>query len=99
MTTPFLAEAQELHGSIRSFSEETRDLLHRRIAEVAGGVAMALGATAEVTITRGVDPTVNAAKPTAIVYDVAATALGKDNVDDLRKSDSSLRQHGTFLLL
>ena len=63
------------------------------------GAVVALGATAEVTITRGVDPTVNAAKPTAIVYDVAATALGKDNVDDLRKSDSSLRQHGTFLLL
>jgi amidohydrolase len=76
-----IADTAELHGSIRSFSEETRDLLHRRIAEVAGGVAMALGATAEVTITRGVDPTVNAAEPTAIVYDVAATVLGKDNVD------------------
>jgi amidohydrolase len=76
-----IADTAELQGSIRSFSEETRDLLHRRIAEVAAGVATALGATAEVTLTRGVDPTVNAAAPTSIVYDVAASVLGKDNVD------------------
>jgi len=76
-----IADTAELHGSIRSFSEETRDLLHRRIAELAGGVATALGAMAEVTLTRGVDPTVNAAEPTAIVYDVAAAVLGEDNVD------------------
>jgi amidohydrolase len=76
-----IADTAELHGSIRSFSEEVRGLLHRRIAEVAGGVALALGATAEVTITRGVDPTVNAPEPTALVYDVAASVLGKDKID------------------
>jgi len=76
-----IADTAELQGSIRSFSEETRELLHRRIAEVANGVATALGATAEVTVTRGVDPTVNAPAPTALVYDVAAAVLGKDNVD------------------
>jgi len=76
-----IADTAELHGSIRSFSEETRELLHRRIAEVAGGVAGALGATAQVTLTRDVDPTVNAPEPTALVYDVAATVLGKDKID------------------
>jgi amidohydrolase len=76
-----IADTAELHGSIRSFSEETRDLLHRRIREVALGVATALGARAEVTLTRGVDPTVNADEPTAIVYDIAAEVLGKANVD------------------
>jgi amidohydrolase len=76
-----IADTAELQGSIRSFSEETRELLHRRIVEVASGVATALGATAEVTVTRGVDPTVNAPAPTALVYDVAANVFGKDNVD------------------
>jgi amidohydrolase len=76
-----IADSAELRGSIRSFSEETRELLHRRIVEVASGIAAALGATAEATITRGVDPTVNAPEPTAIVYDVAASVLGKDNID------------------
>jgi amidohydrolase len=76
-----IAETAELRGSIRSFSEDTRELLHRRIAEVASGIAAALGATAQATITRGVDPTVNAPAPTAIVYDVAASVLGKENID------------------
>jgi amidohydrolase len=76
-----IANSAELRGSIRSFSEGTRELLHRRIVEVASGIAAALGATAEATITRGVDPTVNAPEPTAIVYDVAASVLGKDNID------------------
>jgi len=76
-----IADTAELRGSIRSFTEETRELLHRRIAEVARGIADALGAVAETTITRGVDPTVNAPEPTAIVYDVAASVLGSDNID------------------
>jgi amidohydrolase len=76
-----IAETAELHGSIRSFNEETRELLHRRIQEVAAGVAAALGATAEVTITRGVDPTVNAPAPTTTVHAVAAEVLGADKID------------------
>jgi len=76
-----IADTAELNGSIRSFSEEVRGLLHRRVQEVASGVASALGATAEVTVTRGVDPTVNAPEPTAIVYEVAAGVLGSDQVD------------------
>src|SRR5262245_47925072 len=63
-----IAETAVLRGSIRSFSEETRELLHRRIREVAQGLAAALGASAEVTLTRGVDPTVNASRPTAVMH-------------------------------
>ena len=76
-----IAETAELNGSIRSFSEEVRALLHRRIQEVANGVAQTFGATADVTITRGVDPTVNAAAPTDIVYEVASEVLGADKID------------------
>jgi amidohydrolase len=76
-----IAETAELNGSIRSFSEEVRQLLHRRIQEVATGVATALGAQAEVIVTRGVNATVNAEAPTALVYDVATAILGEANVD------------------
>jgi amidohydrolase len=76
-----IAETAELNGSIRSFSEEVRDLLHRRIQEIGTGIANAFGATAEVTITRGVDPTVNAPAPTAVVYQVAKEVFGEDKVD------------------
>jgi amidohydrolase len=76
-----IAETAELRGSIRSFEPEVRELLHRRIQEVATGVAAALGASAEVTITRGVDPTVNAPAPTELVHEVAAAVLGADKVN------------------
>lgn len=76
-----IAETAELRGSIRSFSEEVRSLLHRRIHEVAAGVAAAMGATVDVTITRGVDPTINAPAPTALVYKIATEVLGEEQVD------------------
>lgn len=81
-----IAETAELRGSIRSFSEEVRETLHRRIHEVATGVATALGATAEVQTIRGVDATVNAAAPTELVYDVAAEVLGAEKVDTTYRS-------------
>jgi amidohydrolase len=76
-----IAETAELFGSIRSFSEEVRELLHRRIHELATGTAGALGATCEVTLTRGVDPTVNAPEPTSVVHEIAVDVLGSEQVD------------------
>jgi amidohydrolase len=76
-----ISETATMRGSIRSFSPEVRDLLHRRIREVATGVATALGAQADVTITLGVDPTVNAVAPTEVVYQAAAAVLGEENIN------------------
>ncbi len=81
-----IAEVATLRGSIRSFSPEVRALLHRRIKEVAEGVAVALGAQAEVTITLGVDPTVNAPAPTRVVYAAAAEVLGEANINTTFRS-------------
>jgi amidohydrolase len=81
-----IAETAELRGSIRSFSEEVRETLHRRIHEVATGIAAAMGATAEVQTIRGVDATVNAVAPTELVYDVAAEVLGAEKVDTTYRS-------------
>ena len=71
-----IAERARLRGSIRSFNEATRTLLHRRVAELATGVAAAHGASAEVHIAGCVDPTVNAPAPTAAVYAAASAVMG-----------------------
>jgi amidohydrolase len=76
-----IADSATLRGSIRSFSEETRALMHRRIAEVASGVAAALGARADIVVTRGVDPTVNAPAPTTVMHRAAAAVLGDTAID------------------
>lgn len=76
-----IAQTAELRGTIRSFSPEVRDLLHRRVREVAEGVATTLGARAEVALRIGVDATVNAERPTAVMHAAAAAVLGEDRIN------------------
>jgi len=76
-----IAETALMRGTIRSFSQEVRALLHRRIREVAAGVAATFGATIDVTIILGVDPTINAPEPTNVVHRSAAAVLGDTNID------------------
>ena len=76
-----IAETAELRGTIRSFSPEVRELLHRRVREVCEGIATTLGATAEVLLRIGVDATVNAPRPTAVLHAAVAAVLGDDKID------------------
>jgi amidohydrolase len=52
-------ETVEMTGTIRTYDEAVRDQVHRDIATVAGKIAESAGATAEVSISRGYDTTVN----------------------------------------
>lgn len=76
-----IAETATLRGSIRSFDPEVRKLLHQRIREIAAGVAQSFGATIDVTITLGVDATVNAPAPTELVHEVAKEVFGDERID------------------
>jgi amidohydrolase len=76
-----IAETAELRGSIRSFNPAVRELLHRRIPEVAAGVATALGAHADVAVICGVDATINAPEPTALMYQSAVEVFGKEKIN------------------
>ena len=76
-----IAETATMRGTTRSFKPEVRELLHRRVREVAAGVAAALGATAEGNLIFGVGPTVNAPAPTALVYECASEVLGAAQID------------------
>ena len=76
-----IAETATLRGTIRSFSGEVRELLHRRVREVATGIATTFGATADVHIRMGVDPTVNAPGPTAVMYEAVSAVLGAEQIN------------------
>jgi amidohydrolase len=76
-----IAERAELRGTIRSFSPEVRELLHRRIREICEGIARALGARAEVNLRLGVDATINAPRPTEVMFEAAAAVLGAEHID------------------
>src|SRR5579872_1424382 len=73
----------ELHigGTVRSFRPEVRDLLERRMGEIAGGTAAMHGATATLDYRRGYPPTINHADETTFAADVAAEICGEAQVD------------------
>ena len=70
-----------LRGTARSFTPEVRDLIERRMAEVAAGVAATLGVTARLAFERGYPPTVNHEAETDLAAEAAAEVVGAANVD------------------
>jgi hippurate hydrolase len=68
-------------GTSRSYAPKVRDLLERRIGELAAGLAAAHGCTAEVTYRRGVPALVNHAEQTDLAVAAAAGLVGADAVD------------------
>ncbi|HVB16295.1 MAG TPA: M20 aminoacylase family protein [Stellaceae bacterium] len=73
----------DLHigGTVRSFRPQVRDLIERRLHEVARGTAALHGAEAETDFRRGYPPTINHATEAGFAADVAAEICGDAHVD------------------
>jgi hippurate hydrolase len=74
-------ESVRLVGTVRSFRPQTRELAERRVREIVGKVADALGATGTVDYVRGYPATVNSAREAAFAAAVGERIFGKGNVD------------------
>jgi amidohydrolase len=70
----------ELGGTIRTFSEETRKDIRRRMELIARNIAEAAGGTAEVTVTPGYPVTVNDPKLTERMIPTLTRVAGAANV-------------------
>jgi hippurate hydrolase len=70
-----------IKGTARSFSADVRDLLERRLAEVAAGIAQAGGCTAESKYHRRYPALVNAVEQTSLAVEAAALTVGREKVD------------------
>jgi amidohydrolase len=70
----------ELGGTIRSFSEDTRRDIRRRMELIARNIAEAAGGTAEVTVTPGYPVTVNDPKLTERMIPTLTRVAGPANV-------------------
>jgi hippurate hydrolase len=75
-----IPERVDLGGGIRCFEPELREFLKKRVAEVAGDVARACGARAEVTFVSGYPAVINEPRGTALAAAVAARIVGARNV-------------------
>ena len=67
-------------GTARAFRPAVRDLIERRIGEIARGTAATLGGNAEIAYARNYPPTVNHPDETAFAAAVAAEICGEDGV-------------------
>ncbi|MFB9150571.1 amidohydrolase [Roseovarius ramblicola] len=67
-------------ATIRTFAEDVREMAHRRLHEVAAGVAAAHGVGAEVRIDTGYPPTVNEAQATEFATEIAREVAGETAV-------------------
>ena len=76
-----IPQTAELKGTARSLTPEVRDLIERRVIEVAEGTARMHGATARVTYERKYPVTANHFQQTEFAIAVAGEVAGRDNVD------------------
>lgn len=72
--------AVHLKGTIRTYRPETRELVHRRVREVCGGVAAALSCEAEVAIESMTPAVINDLAVAERIAGLAASLLGEENV-------------------
>ncbi len=68
-------------GTARSYSPKIRDLIERRLAEVAHAQAATFGCTADVVYHRLYPALINHAEQTAVSVAAAASLVGTDKVD------------------
>jgi amidohydrolase len=68
----------ELLGTSRSFRVDVRELIERRVREIAEGIARSFGVEASVEYERGTPPVVNDAAFAAFVRQVGEETLGKE---------------------
>ena len=76
-----IPESAMIAGTCRSFAPEVRDLLDRRITQIAHSVGEALQVEVDVAYERGYPPTVNSEAETELAAATAAEVVGEARVD------------------
>ena len=75
-----IPDTVQIEGTTRTFDEENRKMLARRIEEVSGSCARAFGGDIEFKIEWGTQPLINDAGMAAFAADSAAKAVGNEKV-------------------
>ncbi|APT56871.1 peptidase M20 [Roseomonas gilardii] len=80
-----IPEVVRMQGTARWFKPEIGDLLERKVREIAGGIAAAFGASAEVDFQRAYPATINEAESTRLAAEAAAVVVGEGRVIEVEK--------------
>ncbi|MCM2438285.1 amidohydrolase [Agrobacterium vitis] len=76
-----IPQSAEMGGTTRTFDPATRDLIEKRVTEIASHVAEAYGAKASVAYKRMFPPTINHPGETVFAVSTATSLVGAENVN------------------
>jgi amidohydrolase len=77
-----IPQTAELHGTVRTLTAETRDLVAKRVREVVDGVAKMTGARIDLVYERGYPVTLNHPAQTEVATRIAKEISGEANVHE-----------------
>src|ERR1700712_2879642 len=77
-----IPQTAELHGTVRTLTAETRDLVAKRVREVVDGVAKMTGAKIDLVYERGYPVTLNHPAQTEVATRIAKEISGEANVHE-----------------
>jgi len=77
-----IPETAELGGTVRTLDPEVRDLVERRIGEVADSIARAYGGSAKTKYSRMYPVTMNHPREAGVAADIARGIVGAERVND-----------------
>lgn len=75
-----LPDCVELEGTVRALNEETRELLARRIGEIATQISAAYGNTVDILYEKKYPPVINHPDILSLARSVASTVYGEDEI-------------------
>ena len=79
-----IPDTAEFGGTVRTFSNENRDLAESRLRQIVEGIAAAQGATVTIEYDRGYPPTVNNEEMAALAAKSIVKIVGEDNLFDMK---------------
>ncbi len=92
-----IADTATLTGTVRSFTEDARQLAKKRMIEICAATATAFGASIDVDYTFELDACVNTAAETAFAAQCAAKIVGAENVSTETPLCMGGEDFGSFL--
>jgi hippurate hydrolase len=76
-----IPQVVKMKGTVRTMDHAVQDFVEKRLSEIVSGTALALGATASVTYSRGYPVTINAPENTDYAVEVARQVSGQVDPD------------------
>ena len=88
----------EIEGTFRALDNDEREMIARRIEEIAEGVTKAMRGSYEYNITWGAPPVVNDAEFTKVFYETAKNVIGEENIIEITEPSMGGEDMAYYLL-